>query len=59
MIMELENTGCRRCGSSDTKLEVLIPGRNITAGEEDEFSTEVFCKDCGKIHRTDLAVSIK
>lgn len=58
--MEMENIVCKRCGSGETKLEVLIPGAKLSPGGSDsEYSTEIFCKKCGKINRTTLKVAVK
>lgn len=59
VILEMENLVCKRCGSGETKLEVLIPGMRMSPKGESEYSTEIFCKRCGKINRTTLKVSVK
>jgi len=59
LILEMENLVCKRCGSGETKLEVLIPGMKLSPQGDSAYSTEVFCKKCGKINRTTLKVSIK
>ncbi|QQG39730.1 MAG: hypothetical protein HYS81_05185 [Candidatus Aenigmatarchaeota archaeon] len=59
MILEMENLVCKRCGSGETKLEVLIPGMKLGPSGDGSYSTEIFCKKCGKINRTLMKVSVK
>ncbi|MBI4017476.1 MAG: hypothetical protein HY366_00855 [Candidatus Aenigmarchaeota archaeon] len=59
MIMEMENMACKRCGSGDIKVEMLIPGTNVKPANDSEYSTEIFCKQCGKFNRTTMKVTIK
>lgn len=55
----MENLVCKRCGSGETKLEVLIPGMKLGPSGDGSYSTEIFCKKCGKINRTLMKVSVK
>ncbi|MCD6398397.1 MAG: hypothetical protein J7L08_00565 [Candidatus Aenigmarchaeota archaeon] len=52
---------CKRCGSNETKTEILIPTSKIDElkGTETEQSAEIFCKKCGKIDRTKIKIKIE
>ena len=52
---------CKRCGSTETRTEVLIPSAKIDSlkGKETEQTAEIFCKKCGKINRTKVRIIIK
>ncbi|MCD6398829.1 MAG: hypothetical protein J7L08_02805 [Candidatus Aenigmarchaeota archaeon] len=60
--MIFEDLGCcKRCGSSETRTEMLIPDKKIESlkGKEYEQLVEIFCKKCGKINRTKIKTKIK
>jgi len=62
LILILEDLGCcKRCGSSETKTEILVPSLNPSElrGKEKDHSAEIFCKKCGKINRTKIKMKIK
>ena len=62
MILVFEDLGCcKRCGSTETRTEILIPTlkpRKLR-GKEKEQAVEIFCKKCGKINRTTIKMAIK
>ncbi len=62
MILVFEDLGCcKRCGSSETRTEILIPTLNPhdLRGKEKDQMVEIFCKKCGKINRTVIKMTIK
>lgn len=62
MILVFEDLGvCKRCGSTETRTEMLIPSLNPHSlrGKEREQIVEIFCKKCGKINRTSIKMGIK
>lgn len=62
MILVFEDLGaCKRCGSVETRTEILIPTLNPRElrGKEKEQLVEIFCKKCGKINRTSMKMAIK
>jgi len=62
MILIFEDLGsCKRCGSTETRTEILIPTLNphTLRGKEKNQTVEIFCKKCGKINRTTFKMTIK
>ncbi|UCG95045.1 MAG: hypothetical protein JSV92_03300 [archaeon] len=62
MIIVFEDLGaCKRCGSNETRTEILIPSLKPQSlrGKEKDQVVEIFCKKCGKINRTALKMKIK
>jgi len=62
MILIFENLAhCKRCGSQETRTEILIPSAKLESikGKETEQTAEIFCKKCGKINRTKIKITIK
>lgn len=62
MIIVFDNLGvCKRCGSVETRTEILIPTLNTRGmrGKEKDQLVEIFCKKCGKINRTSMKMAIK
>lgn len=62
MILIFEDLGCcKRCGSNETRTEMLIPTlkpQELRGKKRDQF-VEIFCKKCGKINRTAIKMTIK
>lgn len=62
MILTLRDLAkCKRCGSSNTVAEMVIPSRNCDElrGKEDKEVVEVSCKECGKIDRRKQEIEIE
>jgi len=62
MILVLEDLArCKRCGSEETRTEILIPTAKLESikGKETEQTAEIFCKKCGKIQRSKIKIMIK
>jgi len=52
---------CKRCGSSNTIAEMVVPSRRFDdlRGSDMEETVEVMCKECGKIDRRDQKIEIE
>jgi len=52
---------CKRCGSSNTIAEMVIPSRDLDKlrGSAEEEIVEISCKSCGKIDRRDQKIEIE
>ncbi len=62
MMLIFDDLGCcKRCGSTETRTEMLIPTLNARdlRGKERNQIVEIFCKKCGKINRTTVKMKIK
>ncbi|MCD6368036.1 MAG: hypothetical protein J7L45_03045 [Candidatus Aenigmarchaeota archaeon] len=62
ILLILDNLSCcKRCGSSDTRTEILIPDRRLKSlkGKEFDQPIEIFCRKCGKIDRTTIKMKIE
>ena len=62
MILNLKDLAkCKRCGSSNTVAEVVLPSRRTgeMRGRSGEEVVEIMCKECGKINRTEVEIEIE
>ncbi len=62
MIIKLRDLAkCKRCGSSNTIAEMVVPSRRFDdlRGSDMEETVEVMCKECGKIDRRDQKIEIE
>lgn len=52
---------CKRCGSSDTVAEMVVPSRRPgeLRGRNEDQTIEIRCRDCGKINRREARVEIE
>lgn len=62
MILTLKDIAkCKRCGSSNTVAEMVIPSKkpDELRGRKGEEIVEITCKDCGKINRREVELEIE
>lgn len=59
MIFDFKTSGCKRCNSANSEVQILIPDKDIKRGVHGEYSAEIVCNECGKINRTKMKVKIE
>lgn len=62
MILTLRDIAkCKRCGSSNTIAEMVVPSRKPgeLRGKSEEETVEITCKECGKINRRKVKITIE